>query len=104
MVNVLGKKSFPPPIGVVVAVFLIQILLNKSRLYKEYLHSRDAATFSNPGASTDVMGIICLLVGIGLTELPNSGKAKAHPAQPLAASLHRCNSESVSVSGLSIFL
>ena len=28
------------------------------------------------------------LVVIGLTELPNSGWAKAHPAHPLAASLH----------------
>ena len=28
------------------------------------------------------------LVGIGLTELPNSGWAKAHPAHPLAASLN----------------
>ena len=53
------------------------------------------------GASSNLMAIICPLVGIGLTELLNSGKAKAHPAQPLAASLHRCNSESVS--GLSIF-
>ena len=28
------------------------------------------------------------LVGIGLTEPPNSGWTKAHPAHPLAASLH----------------
>ena len=34
------------------------------------------------------------LVGIGLTEFPNSGWAKAHPAHPLAASLNReCNTE-----------
>ena len=33
------------------------------------------------------MGIICPLVGIGLTETPNSGWAKAHLAHPLAASL-----------------
>ena len=33
------------------------------------------------------MGIICPLVGIVLTDTPNSGRAKAHPAHPLAASL-----------------
>ena len=31
------------------------------------------------GASSNGMGIICPLVGIGLTELPNSGDAKAPP-------------------------
>jgi hypothetical protein len=30
----------------------------------------------------------CALVGIGLTETPNSGWAKAHPAHPLAPSYH----------------
>ena len=28
------------------------------------------------------------LVGIGLTEIPKSGKARAHPAHPLTVSLH----------------
>ena len=32
-------------------------------------------------ASSNAVGIICL-VGIGLTETPNSGWAKAHPAHP----------------------
>ena len=43
--------------------------------------------FKSGWASSNVVGIICPLVIIGLTELPNSGKAKAHPAQPLAAAL-----------------
>ena len=47
------------------------------------LISRDAVRFSNPGGH-----YLTLLVGIGLTELPNSVWAKAHPANPLAASLH----------------
>ena len=34
-----------------------------------------------------MVGIICPLDVIGLTELPNSGRAKAHPAHPLAAAL-----------------
>ena len=38
-------------------------------------------------ASSNAAGKICPLVLIGLTELPNSGWAKAHPARPLAASL-----------------
>ena len=42
------------------------------------------------GAISNVVGIICpSLVGIGLTELPNSGWAKAHPAHPLVAALQR---------------
>ena len=43
---------------------------------------RDAIRFSNPGGQAP-------LVGIGLTELPNSRWAKAQPAHPLAASLRR---------------
>ena len=39
-----------------------------------------------PGVS-NVVGIICPLVGTGLTELPNSGWAIGHPAHPLTASL-----------------
>ena len=38
-------------------------------------------------ASSNVVGIICPLLGVGLTELPNSGWAKTHPAHPLTASL-----------------
>ena len=55
---------------------------------------RDAVRFSNPGGQApqavhNVVGKICLpLVGIGLTELPNSGWAKSHPAHLLTASLH----------------
>ena len=49
---------------------------------------RDAAGFSNPGG----LGVMWWaksppLVVIGLTELQNSGWAKAHPAHPLAAAL-----------------
>ena len=39
------------------------------------------------GASSNVAGIICPLGVIGVTELPNSGWAKAHPAHLLVASL-----------------
>ena len=38
-------------------------------------------------ADSNVVDIICPFVAIGLTELPNSGCAKAQPAHPLAASL-----------------
>ena len=44
---------------------------------------RDAAGFSNPGGLAVMWG----LVVIGLTGLPNSGWAKAHPAHPLVAAL-----------------
>ena len=44
--------------------------------------------FKSGWATSNVVGIICPpLVVIGLTELPNSGWAKAHPAHPLAAAL-----------------
>ena len=46
---------------------------------------RDAVRFSNPGGLVVVM----YLVGIGLTEFPNSGWAKAHAAHPLVASLKK---------------
>ena len=46
-------------------------------------HFRDAAGFSNPGG----LAVVIELVAIGLTELPNSGWALAHPSHPLAASL-----------------
>ena len=46
---------------------------------------RDAAGFSNPGGLAVMWG----LVVIGLTGLPNSGWAKAHPTHPLAAALSR---------------
>ena len=49
---------------------------------------RDAARISNLGGLAVMgVGIICPLVVIGLTELPNSGWAKAPPACPLAAAL-----------------
>ena len=45
--------------------------------------------FKSGGASSNVVGIICPpLVGIGLTELPNSRGAKASPALPLTTALH----------------
>ena len=43
--------------------------------------------FKSGWASSNVVGTICLLVVIWLTELPNSGWAKAHPAHSLAALL-----------------
>ena len=43
------------------------------------------------GPSSNVVGIICPLIGIGLTELPNLRWAKAHPAHPLVASLWNKN-------------
>ena len=49
---------------------------------------RDVVRFSNPGVLA-VMWSAYLppLVGIGLTELPNSGGAKATPAPPLMTAL-----------------
>ena len=45
--------------------------------------------FKSGWASSNMVGLICpLVVVIGLTELSNSGWAKASPAQPLAVSLH----------------
>jgi hypothetical protein len=43
--------------------------------------------FKSGWASSNVVGIICPLVLIGLIELPNSGWAIANPAHPLVASL-----------------
>ena len=43
--------------------------------------------FKSGWASSNVVGIICPLIVIGLTELPNSRWAEAHPAHPLATSL-----------------
>ena len=49
---------------------------------------RDATRFSNPGGQAVLRWAKSApLVIIGLTELPNSGWAKAHPAHPLAAAL-----------------
>ena len=59
-------------------------------IYPKYSkHSnRDAARFSNPGGQAVVWWAKSApLVIIGLTELPNSRWAKAHPDYPLAASL-----------------
>ena len=48
---------------------------------------RDAARFSSLGGLAVMRWALSApLVVIGLTELPNSGWAKAHPAHPLAAS------------------
>ena len=52
---------------------------NKYSIFKN--RHRDVVRFSNL-ASSNVVGI-----GIGLTETPNSGWAKAHPAHLLTASL-----------------
>ena len=50
--------------------------------------NRDVAGFSNPGVLAVMYGHnLPLLVGIGLTELPNSGVAKAPPAPPLTTAL-----------------
>ena len=46
-------------------------------------------------ASTNVVGIICPLVRIGLTELPDSGWAKPHPAHLLTTSLLHLNEQSL---------
>ena len=49
---------------------------------------RDAAGFSNPGGLAVMWWAYSVpLVVRGLSELLNSGWAKAHPAHPLAASL-----------------
>ena len=45
--------------------------------------------FKSGWASSNVVGIIYPLIVIGLTELPNSKWAKAHPAHPLEAALHK---------------
>ena len=50
---------------------------------------RDAAGISNLGGLAVMWWVKSTpLVEIGLTELPNSGGAKAHPAHPLAAALN----------------
>ena len=53
------------------------------------MYCRDAAGFSNPGGLAVMWWAKSAppLVVIGLTELQNSGWAKAHPAHPLAAAL-----------------
>ena len=52
------------------------------------MHSRAATRFSNPGGLAVMWcASSASLVVIGLTELPNSRWAKAHPSHPLAASL-----------------
>ena len=52
------------------------------------IYYRDAAGFSNPGGLAVMWWAKSApLVVIGLTELPNSGWAKAHPAHSLAAAL-----------------
>ena len=43
--------------------------------------------FKSGWTSSNVVGIICPMVVIELTELQNSGWAKVHPAHPLATSL-----------------
>ena len=44
---------------------------------------RDAVRFSNPDGQAVMWWAKCApLVMIGLTELPNSGWAKAHPLEP----------------------
>ena len=52
-----------------------------------YTFQRCRWVFKSGWASSNVVGIICPLVVIGLTELPNSGWAKAHPAHLLGTSL-----------------
>ena len=57
---------------------------------KTFGRCRDATAFSNPDGlalPAVMVGIICALAVIGLTELPNSRGAKAHPADPLVAAL-----------------
>ena len=58
------------------------------RWYWKCQQQRCRLVLKSRWASSNVVGIICPLVVIGLTELPNSGWAKAHPAHPLAASLN----------------
>ena len=54
----------------------------------QYFAEMPTARFSNPGGLAVMhWAYFAPLVVIGLTELPNSGWAKAHPAPPLAASL-----------------
>ena len=67
-------------------------LANDNTKEKDILENRilyrDAAGFSNLGGLAVMWWAQSApLVVIGLTELPNSGWAKAHSAQPLAASL-----------------
>ena len=53
-----------------------------------YSKCRGATGFSNPGGLAVMWWAYAPLVVIGLTELPNSGWAKAHPAHTLAAALY----------------
>ena len=56
--------------------------------YISYWYPRDAAGFSNLGGLAVMWWAKSApLVVIGLTELKNSGWAKAHPAHPIAAAL-----------------
>ena len=61
----------------------------KYRVGKIQVLQRCRQIFKSGWASSNAVGIICRLVVIGLTKLPNSGWAKAHPAHPLAAALNR---------------
>ena len=75
-------------------VICLQDLLNRSVAQNSRFlrfHSMIAEcrwVFNSGWASSKLVGKICPLVLIGLTELPNSGWAKANPAHSLAASLH----------------
>ena len=52
------------------------------------MNQRCRWVFKSGWSSSNTVGIIGpLLVGIGLSETPNSRWAKAHPAHPLTASL-----------------
>ena len=73
---------------------LIQKIQNKTIVFilslnvTTFILQRCRWVFKYGWASSNVVGIICPLVEIGLTEPSNSGWAKAHLAHPLTTSLN----------------
>ena len=75
--------------------YTIQVQLKKFPKSLKSVKQRCRWVFKSGWASSNVVGIMASapLVVIGLTELPNSGWAKAHSGNPLAASLNRGQSQ-----------
>ena len=79
LVTIIGKYEFSIYLHTYVLILLVLLIM---------ILSKDVVRFSNPGRLA-VMWCHNLppVVGIGLTELPNSGGAKAPPAPLLTTAL-----------------